>query len=155
CPEPRSVREHHIQYRTGCSRKDRTMTNRIEPGAIIHPRELATVQGRRVAVPDPRQLVHLQFRRFGGCPVCDLHLHALIGRREEIAAASTREVVVFHSTPELLRAHAGDLPLDVVADPGKQLYRAFAVESDRRALLDPRAWLPILRGVARSLAAVL
>jgi peroxiredoxin len=129
--------------------------NRIEPGEVIEARELETIQGRRIALPDPRQLVHLQFRRFAGCPVCHLHLRALIRRRDEIAAASLREVVVFHSTLESLLPHAGDLPFDIVADPGKQLYRAFAVESAPRALLNPRAWLPIFCGVAHSLAAVL
>jgi AhpC/TSA family len=129
--------------------------NRIKPGAVVDPRELETIHGRRVPVPDPHQFVHLQFRRFAGCPVCDLHLHALLRRRKEIAAASIREVVVFHSAPELLLPHAGDLPFDVIADPARQLYRAFAVESAPRALFDPRVWLPILRGVARSLARVL
>ncbi|MET7470187.1 hypothetical protein ACFYON_11465 [Micromonospora sp. NPDC005686] len=35
-----------------------------------------------------------------------------------------------------------------MADPDRRLYREFGVESARRSLLDPRAWLPILRAVA-------
>lgn len=34
----------------------------------------------------------------------------------------------------------------VVADPTRRLYREFGVESSLRALLDPRAWLPGIRG---------
>jgi hypothetical protein len=75
-------------------------------------------------------------------------------RHSEIAA-SIREVVVFHSTQQELIRHAKDLPFDVIADPDKRLYREFGVEAASRALLDPRAWAPILKGVIRSLLATL
>ena len=51
--------------------------------------------------------------------------------------------------------HAGDVPFAVIADPDKRLYAEFDVESAPRALLDPRAWAPILRGVFRSMRATL
>jgi hypothetical protein len=35
------------------------------------------------------------------------------------------------------------------------LYREFGVEARLRALLDPRAWIPILKGVARTLIGIL
>ena len=46
------------------------------------------------------------------------------------------------------------LPIAVVADPDKLLYAEFGVESAPRALLDPRAWLPIGRAVLRSAVAI-
>jgi hypothetical protein len=46
------------------------------------------------------------------------------------------------------------LPFAVVADPGKKLYAEFGVEASPRALLNPRAWFPILRGVLRSIARI-
>ena len=106
-------------------------------------------------LPDAEQLIHLQFRRFAGCPVCNLHLQSIVRRHAEIAAAGIREVVVFHSQAEELRPHAADLPFAVIADPGKQLYIEFGVESSIRALLDPRAWGPILHGVADSFLAII
>lgn len=124
--------------------------NRIHVGASIEPRELLTIHAGRVEVPNRERLIHLQFRRFAGCPVCDLHLHSVVRRHEEIVAAGIQEVVVFHSTEEVLKPHAGALPFDVIADPGKRLYVEFGVEAAPRALLDPRAWLPVLRGLARS-----
>jgi hypothetical protein len=54
---------------------------------------------------------------------------------------------------ELLE-HAANLPFAVVADPTKVLYAEFGVESSVSALLDPRAWLPIIRGVVRSAARI-
>ncbi|HET9141520.1 peroxiredoxin-like family protein [Actinophytocola sp.] len=121
----------------------------------IAPRKLATVAGVLVPVPDPDRLVHLQFRRFAGCPVCNLHLRSFVTRHAEVAAAGVREVVLFHSPAEELRPHAEGLPFAVVADPDKRQYVEFGVESAPRALLDPRAWGPIVRGVLRDLGPVL
>ncbi|GAB3585502.1 peroxiredoxin-like family protein [Amycolatopsis endophytica] len=115
----------------------------------VDERELVTVTGERVPVPDPERLVHLQFRRFAGCPVCNLHLRSVVRRHDEIVAAGIREVVFFHSPEDELRDHG--LPFAVIADPGRRHYREFGVESGRRALLDPRAWGAIVRGSALTL----
>jgi AhpC/TSA antioxidant enzyme len=122
--------------------------------ATVPARTLDTVAGAHVPVPHPDRLVHLQFRRFAGCPVCNLHLRSIVNRLEEIEAAGIREVVVFHSSADALRLYTADLPLDVVADPGRALYREFGVEYGPRALLDPRGWPTIVRAVARGLRAV-
>jgi len=116
---------------------------------MIRACSISTLNGM-VALPDPGRFVHLQFRRFAGCPVCDMHLHAIARRHGEIVSARIREVAVFHSGAEALRPFTAELPFDVIADPDKRLYRAFGVEASPRALLDPRAWFPILRGVLRS-----
>ena len=127
---------------------------RIQPGAVIEPRELFGLRPEHVRIPDSQQLVHLQFRRFAGCPVCNLHLHSIAQRHVELVAASVREVAIFHSTVDELLPYARDLPFPVIADPEKQLYAEFGVESAPRALLDPGAWAPILRSVIRSLGMV-
>jgi len=130
--------------------KVRTMTH-IPADTVVERRELLTIHSERIRVPDRELKVHLQFRRFAGCPVCNLHLHSIVQRHGEIQEASIREVVVFHTNAEVLLQHAGDFPFDVIADPEKRLYAEFGVESGPQALLDPRAWIPILRGVIRSL----
>ena len=38
----------------------------------IPARTLTALSGAPVPVPDPDCLIHLQFRRFAGCPVCNL-----------------------------------------------------------------------------------
>jgi peroxiredoxin len=124
---------------------------RVRPGSVVTARELATVSGDPVTVPADGRLVHLQLRRFAGCPVCNLHLRSVVRRHEEIEAAGIREVVVFHSPEEELARHVAGLPFAVVADPGKRLYAEFGVESARRALLSPRVWPSIVRAVTRSL----
>jgi hypothetical protein len=118
---------------------------------IVTSRDLTAVDGAPVPVPDPEHLVHLQFRRFAGCPVCNLHLRSIVSRHDEIEAAGVREVVVFHSTADELRPHIVDLPFAVIPDPQKRLYREFGVESGPRSLLSPRAWGPIVRAIATTL----
>ena len=117
----------------------------IGVGSVVAPRELGTVSGAAVRIPHPEQLVHLQFRRHAGCPICNAHLQTMVRRHDEIAAARVAEVVVFHSTDEELRRYGVDLPFAVVGDPGKALYREFGVGTSPRAVLDTRVVAPILR----------
>jgi hypothetical protein len=127
----------------------------MAPGSVVPPRRLTAVTGDPVDLPDRAHLVHLQLRRFAGCPVCHLHLRSVVRRHDEIVAAGIREVVVFHSPADELRPHVVDLPFAVVADPEKALYLELGAESGYRAILDPRSWPAIVRGVARSTWALL
>jgi peroxiredoxin len=120
----------------------------IEAGDHIAERRLDSITGDAVRIPDAEGSVHLQFRRHAGCPYCNLHLRSIAARYDEIQAAGVREVIVFHSSAEDLLAYNEEVPFPVVADPDKRLYREFGVEAKASALLDPRAWLPALRGLA-------
>jgi len=122
---------------------------KVRPGEVIQLRDLVTVNDHVIAVPDPTRLTHLQFRRFAGCPICSLHLQSVAARSQEIATAGIHEVVLFHSTQQELRTYAGNLPLDVVADPDKQFYKKFGVETSLRGVLDPRAFTPVLKAMVR------
>lgn len=113
--------------------------------------DLTTVAGETVRSPDPDGLVHLQFRRFAGCPICHLHLRAFMRAADRLTEAGVREIVFFHSGADELREHVRDLPFAVIADGDKRWYRAFGVEAGARALLDPRAWPGIVRSVATAL----
>ena len=123
-------------------------------GDTVARRTLATVSDEPISIPDSHRLVHLQFRRFAGCPVCNLHVQSFGRRHREIAAAGIREVIMFHSKADDLRPYTADLPFAVIADPDKRLYLEFGVESSPRALLDPRAWPSILRGIIHSFVSI-
>jgi peroxiredoxin len=119
----------------------------VNVGDRIGRRELTSITGQPVTVPDPQQLSHLQFRRYAGCPFCNLHIRSVAARYDEIQARGIREVVFFHSTADELRAYNDPTPFPVVADPDRQHYREFGVESSPRSLLNPHAWAPMIRGV--------
>ena len=130
----------------------------LDPAAARHggrESQRTTIGGEILRIPEGDGLVHLQFRRFAGCPVCDLHLHSFVRRHDELARAGIREVVVFHSTRDDVVQYQADLPFAVVADADKRLYRDFGVESSPRALLDPRAWYAIVRGIVHSVGRIL
>jgi len=103
---------------------------------------MSIANGAIRAQDDDRPL-HLQFRRFAGCPICHLHLHSFLRRASELDPY-VREVVFFHSSVEELRPHLAHLPPVTIADPDKRIYRAFGVEAGRRALLHPKAILAAL-----------
>lgn len=116
-------------------------------GDKIDARALRTISNASVAVPAPDGIVHLQFRRFAGCPICSLHMHELARRHDEIKSAGVTEIVVFHSAADALRRYQADLPFAVVADPDRNLYKEFGVGSSIRAILHPRAFLAAARGM--------
>jgi peroxiredoxin len=111
----------------------------VNVGDHLKERELLTIQGEPVQIPEPDRLVHLQFRRYAGCPICNMHLRSITQRHEEILAAGIREVVVFHSSAETMMEFQGELPFAAIADPAKKLYAEFGVESSLKAVLNPRA----------------
>jgi peroxiredoxin len=134
---------------------DPTAARRLAPGTTVAPRELVTICGESVSIPDPGKLVHLQLRRFAGCPICNLHLRSVVLRKDELAAAGVEEVVVFHSTEQELRKYQTELPFAIIADPEKKLYAEFGVERSPRAILTPRAWPAIARGLGHAIGAVI
>lgn len=122
--------------------------SRLQVGARAPGIEALTVTGTRLRIPDPgARFVHLQFRRFAGCPICNLHLLELSRRMAEFDAADIRQVVVFHSSREELLAHSSLLKFDCIADPAKLLYRQFGVEASIFALLRPAALWAGVRAV--------
>jgi peroxiredoxin len=128
-----------------CNLMGDTVPGKLRPGDRIAGHALLTASGKLAAVPDAGRVIHLQFRRFAGCPICNLHLRSFVRRRAEIEAANINEVVVFHSTADELRQYEADLPFAVIGDPDKRLYREFGVEAAPKALTDARAMLAILR----------
>jgi len=108
---------------------------------------LQTIDGRIVPIPDPSvRFVHLQFRRFSGCPICNSHLRALAKHKDELVDAGIREVIFFHSSASELRTFEADLPFDLVADPEREFYRRFGVESSVSALVHPSIFGAMIRG---------
>ena len=103
-------------------------------------------------IPDHENLVHLQFRRYAGCPVCNLHMRTIARRHDEILASGIREVVVFHSKVETMLEFQNLLPFAAIADPEKRLYAKFGADRKMSTLaaLNPRTWLAAINALARA-----
>jgi peroxiredoxin len=127
---------------------------RLRAGDTFVPRELVTLTGGTVRIPNPQKLVHLQMRRYAGCPICSLHLRSFVRRKDDLDRAGVREVVVFYSSVEALRKVHTQLPFDVIPDPTKRLYRELGVTTSPLALFHPRGLRAVVRAArARASAA--
>lgn len=114
---------------------------KLAPGSTAPAIATRSIAGKEVRVPaGDAALLHLQFRRFAGCPVCNLHLRSMARRHAEVAAAGVRQVVFFHSSREEMLRYQAQLPFDCVADPDKQYYRGYGVEASLLAVLHPRVF---------------
>lgn len=124
---------------------------KLKAGDTAPAAKLTDIHGASVAIPDPQtKWVHLQFRRFAGCPICNLHVHEFVARHAELTAAGIKEVVVYHSPEASLLPYQGKFPFAVIADPEKKLYAQFGVGTSIYAILDVRAWPAMARGIAAS-----
>jgi peroxiredoxin len=126
---------------------------RVSVGDRFPELQLTAITGETIAIPNTAgALTHLQFRRFAGCPICNLHLRSVSARIDEIGASGIREVVVFHSTATELRKYQDDMPFAVIGDPDKTLYRRFGVEASPKAVLNPRSWRALPGGWRHAIA---
>lgn len=118
-------------------------------GERLPPLEFSTLSHGVVRVPAAGP-VHLQFRRFAGCPVCNLHLRQFTLGWSKLEAAGLLSIAFFHSSSELMRPYQGSLPLPTVPDPERHWYRLFGVERSAFAVLHPQVVGSAIRGLLRA-----
>ncbi len=102
---------------------------KLSPGDTLPATVMEAVTGDAISLPDPKRLVHLQFRRFVDCPICNTHIAEFRRRAREIEAAGIKEVIVFHSSPKSIRSYHKNVPFVMVGDAAKAFYQAFGVET--------------------------
>src|SRR5438874_8851987 len=124
------------------------MNMKFKSGDIVPATTLESVTGELIKLPDPNRLVHLQFRRFVDCPICNTHITEMRGRAREIEAAGIKEVIVFHSSPKSIRSYQKDVPFVLVGDPKKALYKDFGVKTSL-GFMSLKALGAGMRGMAR------
>lgn len=106
-----------------------------------HTVDLTALGGRTVL---------LKFYRFATCPVCNLHMHHFIKDYRLIEAVGLTTIVLFHSPADKLAdTQREDAPFDLVPDPGKDVFRAYGVETGFAGLFSPA----VMRDYGRALAA--
>src|SRR5688572_3575223 len=121
----------------------------LKAGVHFPSQVWADMHGERVSLVQPGIWTHVQFRRFAGCPMCNLHLQAFLRGYARLQSAGLREVVVFHSSAADLKRQHAEAPFPIIPDPTQSKYRAFGVGKSPRAILNPRAMAAMLKGVFR------
>lgn len=122
---------------------------KLTRGTQLKPYQLLDIHGQPINIPESGRWTHIQFRRYSGCAVCNLHLHSFITRHNELAASHIQEVVVFNSTPERILADLPQSPLRLISDVDKHLYTQFGVGTAVMAVFNPAVWIPAMRGAAQ------
>lgn len=123
--------------------------NRRKTGDVVAPRTLESIQGDAVQIPHPDRVTHLQFRRYSGCPVCNLHVRTFMRRHDELAARGVQPVAVFHSSRAKMVKRFPATPLPLVADPERKLYREFGVGTSIRGVVNIDILANATRGLVR------
>lgn len=124
---------------------------RLAPGDRVPDRVVVDLSGTTRRIPSG-SLLHLQLRRFAGCPICNLHMAEYAHRIDEIVAAGVEPLVLFNATREGMLPYQGDLPFPTAPDPDFSLYRAFGVERSMVATITGTSWVKTLRGMAGGVA---
>ena len=120
---------------------------KFNPGDVLAPAVMKSVTGEAIKIPGAKNLVHLQFRRFVDCPICNTHIAEFRRREREIETAGITEVIVFHSSPKSIRSYQKDVPFLMVGDPKKAIYKDFGVETSL-GFMSPKALSAGMRGMA-------
>jgi len=123
--------------------------NKIIRGTHIEPLALTDINGKKVSVPTLGRWTHLQFRRYSGCVICNLHVHELIERQQEIKAAGIQEVLFFQSPTHYLKEQFSRKPVTIIADDERFYYKKFGVENAISSIANPSAWIPGVKGMLK------
>ncbi|MGE9297106.1 MAG: peroxiredoxin-like family protein [Puniceicoccales bacterium] len=118
-------------------------------GEVIPKREIVSIASGVIDLPASDALTHLQFRRYAGCPICNLHLMSFVKRHDELKQLGVREVAVFHSPKDEMLKEQFEAPFAFIADPERKLYRDFGVEPSVWSILNPGAWASGVQGLLK------
>lgn len=101
------------------------MSNTISIGDKLPFTYLTTITNERVNLIKTPGLVHIQFRRFSGCPICNLHLRQFSRKLDDLTQLGVEELVIFHSTATVIQENQVQdwtKQFKFIADPTRSLY---------------------------------
>jgi len=102
----------------------------LQRGDKVIPLSLASIDGELFELDVLKgQRYMLSFFRFAACPFCNIRLHELVSRFDELGEDFTI-IAIFDSPLENLQEHAQDhaAPLPILADPQNIYYRKYAIK---------------------------
>lgn len=117
-------------------------------GNHISPLTLTDIYEQPVnLIPQTGKFTHIQFRRFAGCPVCNLHLQSFFEQASALENAGIQEVIFFHASKENMLANTVKTSFHLIADLEKTYYKQFGLESSWKALLHPSVLTSATQGL--------
>ncbi len=113
---------------------------RLQAGQVAPYFKRTDIGGNVVTLTDfaNRKLL-LCFFRYAGCPWCNLAIHKLVVEYPKLSEAGL-SVVAFVQSPEetireyIVERHSPLPPFSIIADPNREIYDLYGVESSSKAL---------------------
>ena len=109
------------------------ITSMLQIGQKLPLESIKTIMNKDIALAHGSGLIHIQMRRFSGCPLCNVHLVLLAERMTEIAAKGIIEVVVFRTSDVIIKENQGSVEwakdLNFFGDEEGKLYKLFGIEN--------------------------
>ncbi|MBI4209488.1 MAG: AhpC/TSA family protein [Deltaproteobacteria bacterium] len=83
--------------------------------------------------------IWLAFFRYAACPLCNLRIHEMIQRYDELKKKGVQILAVFQSSPESIAEYVGKQspPFPLIADPKERLYQIFGLKKGWWAFVHP------------------
>lgn len=106
------------------------MNNKLEANHRAPDIKLAAINGSEFQLQSMRgKPFMLSFFRFAACPFCNLRVHELVQKIDELGE-NFGIVAIFDSPLDNLQKHASghSAPFPILADPDNQSYRAYGIE---------------------------
>lgn len=104
---------------------------RLAAGDTVPTVEVADIYGDTIRVNSANaSRVWIAFMRYAGCPTCNMRVHELTENTEIIARLGYELILVYESSPAVLRQYLEDTtaaPFKIVGDPERRLYQKFGV----------------------------
>ena len=116
----------------------------ISVGDRVPIDSVTTIDNQVISLINGKGLVHLQLKRFSGCPLCNVHMRFIANHLEDFEKVGLKEILVLHSDPSIIQENQGTAEwskgLTFVGDPKKEIYAKFGVGevSGKSAFLSPR-----------------
>lgn len=124
---------------------------RLKAGQDAPDFQTQTVDGQPIRLADfAGQKLWLAFFRYASCPLCNMRVHRMRQRYEELSQAGLRIIAVFQSPAERIAEYVGtqEPTFALVADPKLELYELYGVETSLTGFLDPRNLKPLREGIS-------
>lgn len=111
---------------------------RLKKGQRAVNFKVKDIFGNEISLADYKgKILLLSFYRYASCPLCNLRVNQLIQHEPIFKKSGMEMLAIFQSPQESIIKYVGkqDAPFPIIADPQRELYKLYGVETSIRGTL--------------------